>query len=51
MKKFIVITLAIVIVALVLNKKNLPVFLTIIKFASDQFGKTFNAVTNVGQFK
>jgi len=49
MKKFIVITLAIVIVALVL--KNVAVFSTIIKFASDQFGKTFNAVTDVGKFK
>jgi hypothetical protein len=49
MKKFIVITLAFVIVALIL--KNVEVFAAIIKFTSEQFGKSFNAVTNVGDFK
>jgi hypothetical protein len=48
MKKFIVITLAIIIIALIL--RNAEPFTVIIKTVSDLFGASFRAVTNVGSF-
>lgn len=48
MKKFIVITLAIIIVALLI--RNADVYKQIIVTVSDLFGKSFRAVTNVGNF-
>jgi hypothetical protein len=49
MRKFIVITLAIVIVLLLL--KNVEQFAGIIKTVTDVFDKSFKAATNVDQFK
>ncbi|HEY7161639.1 MAG TPA: hypothetical protein VH815_10290 [Acidobacteriota bacterium] len=49
MKKFILGTLIIVIIALVL--KNTAVFSTIIKSVSDMFNASFRAVTSAENFK
>jgi hypothetical protein len=49
MKRFITITLAVVIIYLLLQ--NTEVYKQIIKTVTELFGKSFKAVTNVGDFK
>lgn len=49
MKRFVIITLSIIIIALLL--KNVDVLKQIIKTVTDIFGKSFRAVTEVGDFK
>jgi hypothetical protein len=48
-RKFVVITLAVVIISLLL--KNTDPVKQIIKTVTDLFGESFRAVTNVGGFK
>ena len=48
-KSFIIGTLAVVIVVLLL--RNITVFAEIIKTVTDIFGRSFKAVTEVGDFK
>lgn len=49
MKKFVLVTLGIVIVILLL--RNTKVFTTTIKTVTDLFGESFRAVTDVGKFE
>lgn len=49
MRKFVIITLAVVIVVLLL--RNTPAFAQVIKTVTDLFGQSFRAVTQVGDFK
>jgi hypothetical protein len=49
MKKFVIITLAIVIIALLI--RNADVYGKIIQTVTGLFGKSFKAVTEVGDFK
>jgi hypothetical protein len=49
MKKFVLITFVIVIVALLI--RNADVYANIIKTVTDLFGKSFRAVTDIGETK
>ena len=49
MRKFVLITLALIIVVLLL--KNVDVLKTVIKTVTDLFNDSFRAVTEVGDFK
>lgn len=49
MKKFVIITLAIVIIALLI--RNADVFKKVIDTTTGIFGKSFRTVTEVGNFK